>query len=89
MQWAVRLLEKALPVMGVGTEVGKDIMKALTTLSKHVPPGATSAGVENSALSQMMMQQRQEAPMLALMRAQAAKGAAPGGAPAAPQQAAA
>lgn len=84
---AVRMLEKALPMLGVETEPGKDVMRALPILAKHVPPGAGSPGAENSGLQQMMMQQKQEQPMLQVLRAMQAKqaeGGAPGGAPGAP-----
>ena len=74
VQQAVRILEKALPMLGVGTEQGKDVMKALTTLSKHIPAGSTSPGVESSALSQLLGQQRQDQPLLQMLRSQAAKG---------------
>jgi len=77
VQWAVRLLERALPSLGVETEVGKDVMQALTRLSKHIPAGSTSPGVDNSALSQITNQARQESPMLALLRAKM-MGAQPG-----------
>lgn len=81
---AVGMLEKAIPILGVSSEVGKDVMSALTKLAKHVPPGATSAGLENSALQKAMMERRQEAPMLALMRAQGQGGGAAPAAPAPP-----
>lgn len=91
VQWAVRLLERALPMIGSASEPGKDIMKAITALGKHVPPGASSPGVEQSSLQQMMMQQRQEQPEIARMRAMGG-GTAPGQpspSPAPPPQAAA
>jgi len=80
---AVRLLEKALPMLGAETEPGKDVMRALPMLSKHIPPGAMNQGVENTALQQLMMQQRQQAPMLAALRAMQG-GQAGGGGQAAP-----
>jgi len=74
---AVRLLERALPLLGAGTEPGQAVMKALSSLSKHVPPGSTSPGVENSALQQAMMQQKAEQPMLQLLRSQGGGGGQP------------
>ena len=91
LQWAVRIMEKALPMLGIGSDEGKSVMKALTSLSKLVPPGSTSPGVENSALQQMMLQARQEQPMLSMLKGGQAGGAGmpPGaaagaGAPASP-----
>lgn len=75
----IRIMEKALPMIGVETEMGKDVVKALTTLSKHISPGSGSPGVEQNSLMNMMMQQKQEQPMLQLLRAQ---GQSPGQSPA-------
>lgn len=85
-QWGVRLLEKALAGFGVASEPGAAILKALSSLSKHIAPGTGSPGVEQSSLSSMMMEAKQNQPNLALLRAlgqQKAGGAPPpgGGAP--------
>lgn len=78
VQTAVRILEQALPLLGADTEPGKDVMKALTSLSKHIPAGSTSPGVERTGLQQMMQQQRQDQPQQALMKALSQGGGAPG-----------
>ena len=65
----VRLLESIVPSLGAGTEAGKDVLKALTSLSKHVPPGAVSPGVEQSSVMKLMQDQRQQTPQIAAMRA--------------------
>ena len=90
LTWVIRILEKALPMVGVETELGKDVMKALTTLSKHLPAGSGSPGVEQQAMQKMMMEQKQEQPMLQLLRSQGQgqPGAAPPGGAAPPPQAA-
>lgn len=78
----IRILEMTLPDIGVETEVGKDVLKAMTTLSKHISPGSGSPGVENQALMNLMMQQKQEQPLLQLLRAQGQQQTpSPGGAP--------
>lgn len=85
----VRLLEQIVPLLGAGTEAGKDVLKSLTTLSKHVPPGAVSPGVESSALQKLQMMQKQQTPQIAAMRAAMAQKAGGGGeAPPAPPAAA-
>ena len=66
---AIRILEKSLPMLGVETEIGQAVMKALQSLSKHVPAGSGSPGVEQSGLAKMMGEQRQEQPMLQVMKA--------------------
>ena len=86
--WAIRLLEKALPSIGAATPPGKDILKAISSLTKHVPAGAASPGMEQTALQGLMQQSKQEAPQLQAMRAATAQGGpmTPGapGAPGAP-----
>lgn len=85
----VRLLESLIPALGSGTEAGKDVLKALTSLSKHVPPGAVSPGVENSSLMKLMQDQRQQQPQIAAMRqAMAGPQNSGAGAPPAPPPAA-
>ena len=65
----IRMLESIVPQLGAGTEAGKDVLKALTSLSKHVPPGAVSPGVEQTSLMKLMTDQRQQQPQIAAMRA--------------------
>lgn len=79
---AIRIMEKALPMLGVESEMGKDVMSALSKLSKHIAPGQGSPGIENSALQQMMMQHKQEQPMIQALRAQGQSTAAPAAPPA-------
>lgn len=65
----IRQMELVVPLLGAGTEAGRDVLKALTSLSKHVPPGAVSPGVEQSAMNQVQMKMKQQTPQLAQMRA--------------------
>lgn len=58
-----------LPMVPVGSDAGRDIREALNKLAKHVPPGAISQGVQNMSAQQMALQQRQNAPQIAAMRA--------------------
>ena len=74
----IRQLETIVPLLGAGTEAGRDVLKALTSLSKHVPPGAVSPGVEKSAMDQMQLKMKQQTPQLEQMRAALNK---PGGEP--------
>ncbi len=79
---AVRILEKALPMLGAESEPGGIVMKTITNLAKLVPQGSTSQGVENQAMQGLMQQQKQEQPMLQVMRSmgQGGAGQPPGGA---------
>ena len=81
---AIRVLESILPMVGSGSEVGKDVLKALNSLSKHVPVGSQSSGIDTSALQEMLMKARQMQPQIAAMRAaqgggQSGAAGAPGG----------
>ena len=68
MSLVIRLMEKLLPGLGVGSEPWKDVSKAMSLLGKHIPPGAVSSGVENSAMQGAQNAQRQNSPMIAAMR---------------------
>ncbi len=63
VQQAVRLLEKSLSMLGAESEPGIAVMKSITNLAKHIPPGSTSPGVEQSALQKMMQEQKAQQPM--------------------------
>ncbi|MDE2021138.1 MAG: hypothetical protein KGJ13_12450 [Patescibacteria group bacterium] len=77
----IRQMELIVPLLGAGTEAGRDVLKALTSLSKHVPPGAVSPGVEQSAMNQVQMKMKQQTPQLAQMRAAIAQQKPEGTAP--------
>lgn len=62
-------LLKLAPQFGAGTDVGQAVLKAVTALSKHVPPGSTSPGVEDNAMMRMQREQQQQKPMAAMMAA--------------------
>jgi hypothetical protein len=84
VQWAVRLLETALPQLGAASPQGQAVMKAITSLSKHTPTAGGSPGVQKTALQDLMMQQRQQQPMMDMLRGQGGGIAGPmGGAPSA------
>lgn len=80
INWAIRLLEQALPMVGATSDVGQACMKAISSLAKLVPAGASAPGVERTGLEQLMLRAKQEEPMMALMRGQGG-GGAPGGPP--------
>ncbi|MBU6232192.1 hypothetical protein KGP36_06115 [Patescibacteria group bacterium] len=65
---AVRLLEKAIPMLGAESNQGREAVQALGKLARTLPAGSTSQGQEHNALRNMMMEQQQQNPMLALMR---------------------
>lgn len=79
---AVHVLEQALPLLGMGSEQGREVHSVLAKLAKHTPPGAVSPGIENSILQKLMMANRQNSMNVAAMRG--GGGAPPGGPPGPP-----
>ena len=65
---AIRQLEKLVPMLGVGSEPGKDVMKALNMLSKHVPSGAVTPAAEKNSIEKMAMQNAQQGQQMQQMR---------------------
>lgn len=66
---ALKMLESTVPLLGAVSEPGKDVLKALSLLSKHIQPGAVSPAGEKNQMEAMMMRQQQQAPQIAAMRA--------------------
>jgi len=64
----VRLMEMTLPEVGVASEEGRDLLKALSTLSRHVPAGSVPPGVENAELQRLMQRQKENGMQVAQMR---------------------
>ena len=72
---ALKILESLVPRLGSASPAGKDVLKCITTLGKHVEPGMVSqAGNKNELQNQMqkMQQMRQQ-----MARPQGAPGGAP------------
>jgi hypothetical protein len=58
---------------GAGTELGQAVLKSMQSLGKHVAPGQTSPGAQNTEMEKFMMEKRQQPPPL-LQALQALKG---------------
>ena len=82
----VKQLTDILSLAGATSDIGKDILKAINMLVKHVPSGAVTPADEKANLERMSMQNTQNSQMQQQMKAGAAQGGA-GGPP--PQAAAA
>ncbi len=72
------MMEDTVPLLGAATEPGRDLLKALTLLSKHIPAGTVSPAAQQNTMQSMMLKQAQMGPQIAAMRAAAAQGAHPG-----------
>lgn len=84
-------LTELVGLSGVGTDLGKDVLKALNILAKHVPPGSVSpAGEKNQIENMMMRAQQSNQQMQSLKQPQMGgqgAGAPPGGMPGMPRAA--
>lgn len=67
----VASLTKLVGQLPVGSDIQQAALKAASSLSKHVPAGSTSPGVENNAMMKLQREHMQQRPM-----AQQAAGAA-------------
>lgn len=85
----VKQMTDILPMVGATSELGQAIMKSITALAKHVPPGSNSNAAEKNSIEKMAIQNQQNGAMQQQMKQPGgAPGAgAPGGAsmPQAPQ----
>lgn len=85
VSWAVRILERALPVLGATSPLGRDMMVAIRALAKHIQTGEMGSGNEASTLQNMMMSAKSGQPNEQLLKALMQQGQA-GGQPASPPQ---
>lgn len=51
---AIGMIQQALPGLQLGTPVQQDALKALQRLSKHVPQGAPTVGVQRTHLEDLL-----------------------------------
>ena len=73
----IKLMEETIPLLGVGSDAGKALVKALNDLAKQVPAGSVSPGIQQSTMERLLQQQKQAGPQIAAMRA-ATAGQQPG-----------
>lgn len=80
----IKQLTDMFGMFGPGSDQGKDILKALNILAKHVPPGSVTPGAERNSLEQMMLKNAQQTQAMQALKPGAGApppGGAPGGAP--------
>jgi hypothetical protein len=73
---AVEMLQQALPGLGTGGEVHTAVVRAINALSRHVPQGAPTAGVQQTAIQNMLRNTMRNA-LLQRVMAQQGGGAGP------------
>ena len=72
----VQGMSTMLAVLPAGSEIARDVREAINKVAKHVPPGSVSEGVKMTEAQRNLMQQRQNMPQIAAMRAAQAGGGA-------------
>lgn len=67
----VLMLETVLPQIEIGSELHQAVRTAVNSLSKHVPKMAEAAGLQQSAVRDLMLRAQQMGPMIAAMQTRA------------------
>lgn len=79
MRLAADVLIEALGTgMDPASDPARAATKAIGDLTKHTPPGSINPSIYNAALMKLMQKQRQQAPMMATLRAQGQQMPQPG-----------
>jgi hypothetical protein len=75
---AVDMMQSALPNLAPGSQQHKDVLNALNRLSRHLPQGAPTAGVQQTQLGDLLRSTIRNALMQKLMGQKGAAGAPTG-----------
>jgi hypothetical protein len=67
VKMALDMLQQALPALGMGTEQHKDVLQAVQRLSRHMPQGVPTAGVQQSAMQDQIKNTKRNALLQMLM----------------------
>lgn len=73
----IKQLEMLLPEVGASSDIGKDVLKALSSLTKWVPAGSTTPAAQKNnieAQQRQMAQNNQQMQAIQQMRARMAQG---------------
>jgi hypothetical protein len=84
---AIKILERALPELPMGSDPYKAVLDAVTKITKHVSPSDEIPGVQKTALRGLAQDAQKSSMMQSLMRSMGGEGGAPpppGGAAAPP-----
>jgi hypothetical protein len=65
---ALKALESLVPQLGSGSDAGKDVLKCIGMLAKHIQPGAVTPAAEKNTLQEQMMRNQQNTNMQQAMR---------------------
>lgn len=64
----IKQLEQLLPMAGAMSEMGKDVIKALNMLTKHVPAGTVTPAAERQNVERMAAQNTQNQSLMSQMQ---------------------
>jgi hypothetical protein len=76
---AVQLIQQAALGLPPGSPLHKDAMRAVTTMSRHLPQGAPTAGVQMTGLRDLMRSVMQSGFLQNIMQQRGGQGAPGGG----------
>jgi hypothetical protein len=76
---AVDMIQQALPNLAAGSQQHRDALQAAQRLSRHLPQGTPTAGVQQTQLSDMLRNTVRNALMQRLMQGQSQNPAGPQG----------
>ncbi len=65
---ALKMIQAAVPMLDATSEAGRDALKIIGMLAKHIKPGDTTAAGEKNSLQDAMMRQQQQAAQQQAMR---------------------
>ena len=68
----IKQLNEMFGMAGASSDLGKDILKAMSLLSKHVPSGSVSPADEKASLERQMMANTQNNQQMQALKQQAA-----------------
>jgi len=84
---ALEMIQQALPGLAAGSEIHRDALQAITRLSRHMPQGEPTAGVQQTQLQDMLRMLARNALLQRVMAQQQAGGGGPPQAPTPPSPA--
>jgi hypothetical protein len=84
---AVQMIQQAAMGLPPGSPLHRDALKAATNLSRHLPQGAPTAGVQMTGLKDLINQVMQSGFLQNIMQQRGGQGGGPGGAAGPAQQA--
>lgn len=76
---AIGMLQQALPGLPPGSPVHKDCLQSISRVSRHLPQGAPTAGVQRTHLQDLMQNVVKNALLQRIMGQQGGQGGPPGG----------